>query len=57
MSYDDGIETTSIMKRKILVRQLGSDMNDEYHQETIDPQDELNYQTSNIDHPKQDQHN
>ena len=44
------------MKRKILVRRLGSDMNDEYHKETIDPQDELKYQTSNIDHPRQDQH-
>ena len=26
--YDDGIETTAIMKWMILVRQLGSDMND-----------------------------
>ena len=54
--YDGGIETISIMKRKILVIRLGSDMNDGYYKETIDPQDELNYQTSDIDHPKQDQH-
>ena len=34
--YDDGIEMTSTMKWKILVRGLGSDMNDEYHIETRD---------------------
>ena len=34
--YDDGIKMTSTMKWKTLVRQLGSDMNDEYHIKTRD---------------------
>ena len=32
--YDDSIKMTSTIKWKILVRRLGSDMNDEYHIET-----------------------
>jgi len=32
----NSIETTSTMKMKILTRRLRSDMNDEYHKETID---------------------
>ena len=48
----DSKEMTSTMKWKILVRRLGSDMNDEYHEKTIDPQDELNYQTSKINSTK-----
>ena len=32
----NSIKTTSTMKVKILARRLGSDINDEYHKETID---------------------
>ena len=57
--YDDGIEKTSIMKWKKLVRRLRSDTNDEYHEETIDF-----WKTKVVvqvimpnDYSKQDQHN
>ena len=56
--YDDDIDKTAIMKSMILVRRLGSDMNDEYHRETIDV-----WKTEVVvqvvipnDHSKQDQH-
>ena len=47
------------MKWKILVRQLGSDMNDEYHKETIDVwKTEVVVQVvMHNDHSKQDQTN
>ena len=51
--YDDGIEMTSTIKWKILVRRLESDMNDEYHKET-----KLVVQVvMPNDHSKKDQHN
>ena len=49
-------ETTSTMKWKILVRQLGSDMNDEYHEQTIVWKTKVVVQViMPNDHSKQDQ--
>ena len=55
----NSIEETSTMKWKILIKQLRSGMNDEYHKETIDV-----WTTTVVvqivmpnDHSKQDQHN
>ena len=49
----NSIEATSTMKGKILVRRLGSDMNNEYHKET----NVVVQLCMPNDHSKQDQHN